>query len=271
MATQVPFTASLSPERSPAQAIYALYAALSATATQASIEAQSGLGGKLLYAGKIDGAGRDLLFAGNIAGAASLAASSDAQVLRNAIRDGVVDFVVTSLDEALRILKNEVRKRQAVSVGVKVDSVSLVDQMLVHGVLPDIFPPATWPAAATGVSAQQYSRFMGLGSLPVSLAFDLDQVDASFVTWSVDRQTARWLPRLDLCVTTLLPAEDRVRQRWLRLAPRYLGRMVQRQHGVVLSRAEASIFRAAAKSMAALHREQGEEPVQVEIGGEPLF
>jgi hypothetical protein len=38
----------------------------------------SGLGGKLLYAGAIDDASRHLLYAANIAGAASLAASADA-------------------------------------------------------------------------------------------------------------------------------------------------------------------------------------------------
>ena len=38
------------------------------------------------------------------------------------MRDGVIDFLVTSLDEALRILKNEMRKRTAVAVCVVQDS-----------------------------------------------------------------------------------------------------------------------------------------------------
>lgn len=49
--------------------------------------------------------------AANIAGAASLSATTDAIAQRNSIRDRVVDFLVTSLDEARRILKNEIRKR----------------------------------------------------------------------------------------------------------------------------------------------------------------
>ena len=56
--------------------------------------------------------------AANIAGAASLSATADVATQKQAIRDGVVDFLVTSLDEAARILKNEIRKRQPVAVCV---------------------------------------------------------------------------------------------------------------------------------------------------------
>ena len=62
--------------------------------------------------------GRALLLAGNIAGAASLAVTADAAAQKQSIRDGVADFLVNSLDEALRILKNEVRKREPVAVCV---------------------------------------------------------------------------------------------------------------------------------------------------------
>ena len=76
------------------------------------------LGGKLLYIGELDPAGRALAVAGNIAGVASLCASADPAIQKQAVRDGVVDFLVTSLDEALRILKNEIRKREPVAVCV---------------------------------------------------------------------------------------------------------------------------------------------------------
>ena len=79
------------------------------------------LGGKLLYAGQLDEEARALLVAANIAGAASLAASADAAARKQFMRDGVVDFLVTSLDEALRILKNEIRKREPVAVCVALE------------------------------------------------------------------------------------------------------------------------------------------------------
>ena len=52
------------------------------------------------------------------AGAATLTASASAEAGKQAMREGVVDFLVTTLDEALRILKNEVRKHETVAVCV---------------------------------------------------------------------------------------------------------------------------------------------------------
>jgi hypothetical protein len=94
------------------------------------------LGGKLLYAGELDDAGRELVVAGNIAGAASLAASADLSAQKQAIRDGVVDFLVTSLDEALRILKNEIRKHETVAVCVGAAPDAVEREMLERGGLP---------------------------------------------------------------------------------------------------------------------------------------
>ena len=109
-----------------ALAVERFYTALVATANAdtaaqdplANSELEPGLGGKLLYAGLLDEVGRNLVVAANIAGAATLAASPDPAAQKQAVRDGVVDFLVTSLDEALRILKNEIRKHETVAVCV---------------------------------------------------------------------------------------------------------------------------------------------------------
>src|SRR5438067_12822783 len=79
-------------------------------------DSEADLGGKLLYAGELDDDGRALIAAANIGGAASLCATANAREQKQAVRDGIVDFLVTSLDEALRILKNEIRKRTTVAV-----------------------------------------------------------------------------------------------------------------------------------------------------------
>ena len=42
-----------------------------------------------------------MVIAGNVSGCATLAATADLAVQKLVIRDGVVDFVITSLDEAL--------------------------------------------------------------------------------------------------------------------------------------------------------------------------
>jgi len=244
------FSSSASVAVNPAEPVYRAYAAL---ASVSPLDVEAGLGGKLLFAGEIKERSRELLFAANIAGAASLAASADPGSLRLAIRDGVIDFSVTSLEEALRILKNEIRKRQPVSVGVAVDSRVLVEQMADRGVLPDLLPPLE--LAAT---------FLRQGAREV--VHPVDQV-GEFVSWSVDREFNRWLPRLDACVQAIVPENDYLRLRWLRLAPRYLGRLARRQHGVVLSMEEVTQFRAKAADMFQQHTDAN---ARIEINGQLL-
>jgi hypothetical protein len=61
----------------------------------------------------------------------------------------------------------------------------------------------------------------------------------ALVTWSVASDQARWLPRLDAIALDCLDAEPspdawpdaRIARRWLRLSPRFIGRMA---HGLRL-------------------------------------
>ncbi|MGO9317019.1 MAG: hypothetical protein ACLPXT_01495 [Terracidiphilus sp.] len=181
------------------------------------------LGGKLLYAGKLDADARALLVAANIAGAASLAISTDAAAGKQAIRDGVVDFLVTSLDEALRILKNEIRKHSTVAVCVAQNSeADFARQLLERGVLPDLLSPRSAPAP-------EFAAFLSQGARPV-VAIHPD-ANQALLAWSVADSPAQWLPKLDALALDCLsldssPAAASAR-RWLRLAPRYLGRRSQ--------------------------------------------
>ncbi len=112
---------------------------------------ETGLGGKLFYAGELDGMGSALVAAANIAGAATLTASDNAATQKQAIRDGVIDFLVTSLDEALRILKNEIRKGETVAVCVSKAPEEIEREMVERGVLPDLLPPGSGCAEVGGV------------------------------------------------------------------------------------------------------------------------
>jgi urocanase-like protein len=219
------------PQSNSAEPVYRVYFALAQTFL---LDPISGLGGKLLYAGEIDPDTRSLLYAANIAGAASLAVSSDPAALRLAMRDGVIDFYVNSLEEALRILKNEIRKRQAVSVGVAADPNRLVDQMLDRGLLPDLLP------RDDGLNPEQRGKFLSQGSIQIIEAAILS--GSQYVSWQVDRDFARWLPRLDECAKAALSSEDHLRERWLRLVPRYLGRLAQRQRSVAFTEEEFAKF-----------------------------
>ncbi|MDR3773173.1 MAG: hypothetical protein P4L26_07495 [Terracidiphilus sp.] len=223
-----------------------LYAALMRTAATPSDEEPS-LGGKLLYAGELSPQGRALLVAGNIAGAASLAVTADPVAQKLAIRDGVADFLVTSLDEALRILKNEIRKRETVAVCVALASEAIERAMLERGVLPDLLP-------ATALEAAESKR-------PV-------------VRWRVASAPALWLPKLDAialdCLMEDADANAPAARRWLRLAPRYLGRLAQGLRLLGCAPAVAKQFKARVE--AAVRR--GEIAVEVEIAlspGEEVF
>ena len=206
-----------------------LYAALIAAASpDPAPDSEPSLGGKLLYAGELDRQGRALLVAGNIAGAASLAATADAAAGKQAVRDGVADFLVTSLDEALRILKNEIRKRETVAVCVALAPQAVEQQMLERGVLPNLLPP--------GFSgASRFSMSFGRGVRQIELAAPEDS--QTLLAWHVAAAPAQWLPKLDSIALDCLdgnkgaPGLDSetwdFARRWLRLAPRYLGRLAQ--------------------------------------------
>lgn len=234
-----------------------LYAGLVQSASRhPGYEPEPGLGGTLLYAGELEGPGSALVVAGNIAGAASLAASADVARQKQAIRDGVIDFLVTTLDEALRIFKNEIRKREAVAVCVTQPPEAVEREMVELGVLPDLLPPGVLDAPAYKVFLDQGARQVN----PVSASGS-----HTVLTWKVSTEPARWFPKLDAmaedCLRSSRAAEAWSAQRWLRLSPRYLGRLAQ---GGRLLRCDAQ----AAKCFLAKVREQvaqGTMTVPVEI------
>jgi hypothetical protein len=186
---------------------------LSEDYASAAPDSLPGLGGVLLYAGELDESARALMVAGNIAGAATLAATQDPATQRLAIREGVADFVVNSLDEALRILKNEIRKREAVAVCIAAAPEAVAAEMAARGVQPDLLAgqlPAS-PALAT---------FQRHGALRLSAAASPEKL----LAWSVGEAPALWMPQADALVLELLPPADGKNRRWLRQSPRYLGR-----------------------------------------------
>ena len=219
------------------QRFAALMQTAAASAAAGPTLAQS-LGGKLVYMGELDAEGRAWMVAANIAGGASLAVCADPAAQKQAIRDGVADFLVTDLDEALRILKNEIRKRETVAVCIgdapqPVGHEAVEREMGERGVVPDLLP-----------------RF-GLAEEPEPEAL---------VSWSVGSAPAQWLPRLDALAIDSVEG-DAAAQRWLRLAPRYLGRGARNVR--VLRCASAAAERFIARAREAV--ESGEIGVDVEI------
>lgn len=220
------------PARPFIQQTYGYYASLMAIGTaHRSSEAREGLGGQLFWAGELDELGRALTVAGNVAGAATLAATSDQSAQRSAVRDGVADFLVNSLDEALRILKNEVRKRATVAVCVAAPLEAIEREMAERGVQPDVLREGILRAAGL---AEERTRNEEPPSDPMSVP--------AWVTWSVDRAPALWLPRLDAIALDCLGREEEIARRWLERSSRYLGRTGNTEHMVRSNRQFAALF-----------------------------
>jgi urocanate hydratase len=101
------------------------------------------LGGKLVVTGGIGGMGGAQPLAATMNGAAFLGIDVDAERIKRRVKTGYCDVLVTSLDEALRILKNAVRKREATSVGLVGNCADLIPELAKRGVVPDILTDQT--------------------------------------------------------------------------------------------------------------------------------
>src|SRR5580704_15310932 len=78
----------------------------------------SDLAGKLVASGGMGGMGGAQPLAATLNGAAFLGIDVDPERIKRRVKTGYCDVMVNDLDEALRILKNAVRKREAASVGL---------------------------------------------------------------------------------------------------------------------------------------------------------
>ncbi|HEX7286365.1 MAG TPA: urocanate hydratase [Candidatus Angelobacter sp.] len=101
------------------------------------------LAGKLVVSGGMGGMGGAQPLAATMAGASFLGIDVDPERIKKRLKTGYCDFMVNSLDEALRILKNAVRKKEAVSVGLIGNCADVIPELAERGVLPDILTDQT--------------------------------------------------------------------------------------------------------------------------------
>lgn len=92
--------------------------------------------GQLLLHIGLNETGRALALASLAAGAATLILEADSKHLREANREGCLTFSVTTLDEALRALKNEIRQGRAITLGLAGDPTPWLNGMVERGILP---------------------------------------------------------------------------------------------------------------------------------------
>jgi hypothetical protein len=213
----------------------------------------SGLGGQLLYAGNLDESGRAFTAAAVIAGAAALAACADPATGKQAMRLGQVDFLVNSLDEALRILKNQVRKRETVAVCVSLAPAVVEAEMRTRGVVPDLSFSQDFRGTAGRGQDSPAARAHGDGLRA--------EEEKTWLTWRVAASPALWLPKLNALALDALAPEAIVARRWLERAPRVLGRLAQNARTLHISQPLADVILARFRDAVT----SGEIPVPVEI------
>lgn len=225
IATRLDKPASLIPD---VRDVYAHFSAFIALARQ---RFDGELGGKLLLYGQLDARGAAVALGANIAGAATLGVDADSERLRQGIRHAFCDFVVNNLDEALRILKNEVRKKQPVSVCLEGDLAATLHEAVERGFQPDML--------AVPDSSDAVQTLLQRGAIVVAgPVADASLID---VTWTADAAPALWLPKVDALAAQVLSSGDE-RSRWLKFAPRYLGRTMAGQHYLQMTREESDQF-----------------------------
>ena len=79
-----------------------------------------------------------MALATTISGGTFLAIDPSTEHLKAAVRNGSCDFMVNTLDESLRVLKNELRKKKALSVGLLGEATAILPAMVERGVQPDL-------------------------------------------------------------------------------------------------------------------------------------
>jgi urocanate hydratase len=101
------------------------------------------LAGKLIVSGGMGGMGGAQPLAATMTGAAFLGIDVDPDRIKKRLKTGYCDFMVNTLDEALRILKNAVRKKENVSVGLVGNCADIIPELAERGVVPDILTDQT--------------------------------------------------------------------------------------------------------------------------------
>jgi urocanate hydratase len=230
--------------------------------------AADGLAGLLLACVGFGMEGAEMALATIISGGTFLGIDPSTEHLKAAVRNGACDFMVNTLDESLRVLKNELRKRKALSVGLLGHASAILSAMVERGVQPDLVAE---PAASETESARPYQPallpFVERGAVSVDAHLGNAGPSGKFVEVVWTASSLADLRRIDELALRQLPADDSIRRRWLQQAPAYFHRQRPSQRVLGIHSNEVSRLVKALKnaisagevqSSASLHRQTAE-------------
>jgi urocanate hydratase len=204
-------------------------------------------GGALIVACGLNLSGQALGIASNIAGAGCLILDRRADACRTAMRSGACDFIVNTVDEALRILKNEIRKHKPVSVALQMDEDSALDELIDRGVSPELYTTFA-EGDVVAIADRAAPRFQAFGSAIIRFRGSSGSVEADEVLEEFVSRRGLTTVRLlfsngeelrvkDTELFQLVPPDD-PRRRWLASASRFFHRERPHRRLVYLSMAE---------------------------------
>jgi urocanate hydratase len=215
--------------------------------------------GSLVLAIGLGTRGAAVSTAGNIAGAACLAIDSRPDACRAALLSGACDFAVNTVDEALRILKNQIRQRRPVSLALEAAPDAALNELLDRGVLPELFTvvEADAPALNQANRERALQSFASLGTLLVD--FDGPPASAPGILIASAQLHALTLQRglylepfsfangeelraFDARLLEIIPTNDPW-HKWCVAAPRFFHRERPHRRVVYLTAEEAATLR----------------------------
>jgi urocanate hydratase len=145
------------------------------------------LAGRLVVSAGMGSLGGAQPLAAQLNGAAFLGIDADPARIKRRVKSGYCDVMVSSLDEALRILKNAVRQRAARSVGLVGNAADVITELAQRGVVPDLLTDRTsardplngyWPQGLSLTAAAEMRRSDPAGARRRSLDSIAAQVRA---------------------------------------------------------------------------------------------
>ena len=233
----------------PVARVRAHYAALCAAAV--SQFGAGSLAGRLLLIDGLAEEGDALLIAASIAGAASLVLETRTDACATASATASSDFAVTTLDEALRILKNEIRKQQPIAVLLERQPAGVLAEMVERGAQPDMLRWTSTGRRRAAASSKRCEQRGAQSAARPSRNAILGSEQARGVLARGEGSSAA-LRQLDLLAGQILPQEDLERQNWIARAPRYLPRALRLERRVQMtSRGARGISRGSGRKSSA--------------------
>ncbi len=178
--------------------------------------------GRLLFACGPGVSATGLPAAASIAGGATLVLDSDAAVVKSVFRQGGVDFVVNTLTEALRVLKNEIRKGCPLSVVLEGETDPALEELRERGVLPEL--RVAFDGVVDRVNSLGRELLVlesGAGMVHPSEGLQRWLEERGWVETAMAAATMTGLRDVDARLLAVLPEGDTVRRAWIQRIARY--------------------------------------------------